>query len=169
MKNVPFYARYITESRIGTKPIELTDEPKGHKLQAYGYRYSPGSDADGKLPYECCVVDPVAADIVRQIFQMYAVGSSANEIAASLNAAGVLGPRGLKWLDTSIRGHVTRGTGILNNRLYIGEVAITGHPERHYVPSLRIVSDELWRQVKERQDALLGEVLSTAFPRGKQR
>ena len=155
MKNVPFYARYITGSRIGTKPIDLTDEPKSHTLQPYGYRYSRGSDAEANFLYGFRVVDPVTADVVRHIFQMYAVGLSAKEIAAGLNAQGVPGPRGLQWRDTAIRGHVSSGTGILNNRLYIGEVTIPGHPEPVYIPSLRIVSDELWRQVKERQHAVL--------------
>lgn len=37
-----------------------------------------------------------------------------------LNKEGVPGPLGRAWGDTSIRGHVTRDTGIVNNALYAG-------------------------------------------------
>ena len=154
MKNVPFHARYITESRIGTKQVELPEESMRHKLHSYGYRYSGGGDIKSNFIHGSKGVDPVAASIVERIFQMYADGLSPHQIAATLNAEGVPAPPGSKWRDTVIRGHAIRGTGILNNRLYIGEVTILGHPEPVYVPGLRIVSDELWRQVKERQDVV---------------
>jgi len=40
--------------------------------------------------------------------------------ATQLNEEGIPGPRGAQWRDTTIRGHVTRGTCILNNELYLG-------------------------------------------------
>ena len=43
-------------------------------------------------------------------------------IARRLNQEGVPGPHGRQWRDTAIRGHVTRGTGILNNELYVGRL-----------------------------------------------
>lgn len=77
----------------------------------------------------------------------------------------------MKWRDTAIRGHVSRGTGIPNNESYIGRMVWN---KRNYcknpkterrtarvndasewvladVPEMRIVSDELWQRVKERQ------------------
>ena len=88
-----------------------------------------------------------------------------------LNAEAVPGPDGRPWIDTTIRGQVDRGTGILNNTLYIGRlvwnrcsyvkdprtgkrVARLNPPEQYEtveVPDLRIVDDELWQAVKARQ------------------
>lgn len=39
-----------------------------------------------------------------------------------LNAAGIDGPRGGAWSASTINGNWTRGTGILNNELYIGRL-----------------------------------------------
>jgi hypothetical protein len=154
MKTVPFSAHDTTDNRIRPASSHHPDGRARHKPAPYGYRQSRGSGAKGTFIYEFPVIDPVAADVVRRIFQMYADGSSPKQIAASLNEQGVPGPRGSRWRDTAIRGHVGRGTGILNNPLYIGEVTASGHRDRLYVPDLRIVGDELWRQVKERQDAV---------------
>jgi site-specific DNA recombinase len=38
------------------------------------------------------------------------------------NAEGLPGPFGQPWRDTTIRGHFTRGTAILNNEMYIGRL-----------------------------------------------
>lgn len=81
------------------------------------------------------------------------------------------GLRGRAWGDTSIRGHVSRGTGIINNELYAGILVwnrqrfvkdpTTGkrisrpNPESQWirteVPHLRIVDDELWNAARVRQ------------------
>ena len=39
-----------------------------------------------------------------------------------LNEEGIPGPGGRPWGDTTIRGQVDRGTGLLNNTLYIGRM-----------------------------------------------
>ena len=44
-------------------------------------------------------------------------------MAKALNAEGVLCPEGRLWQDTTIRGQKERGTGLLNNTLYIGKIA----------------------------------------------
>ena len=54
--------------------------------------------------------------------QDYAAGASPRAIARQLNAEGIPGPHGREWRDTAIRGHVLRGTGILNNELYVGRL-----------------------------------------------
>ncbi|WP_348634386.1 recombinase family protein [Xanthobacter flavus] len=92
-------------------------------------------------------------------------------IARTLNEEGVPGPAGKLWSDTTIRGHVKRGTGLVNNELYIGRLIwnrlryikdpSTGkrvsrlNPESEWiikdVPELRIVNDELWHSVRVRQ------------------
>jgi hypothetical protein len=83
----------------------------------------------------------------------------------------VPGPGGREWRDTTIRGQLDRGTGLLNNQVYAGwnvwnycssvkdprtgkKVARPNPPELREivpVPDLRIVSDELWEAVKARQ------------------
>jgi site-specific DNA recombinase len=88
-----------------------------------------------------------------------------------LNAEGVLGPGGRPWGDTTIRGQVDRGTGLLNNPLYVGRLewnrtsyvkdprtgrrtARVNAPNKREVvevPELRIVDDDLWARVKARQ------------------
>jgi site-specific DNA recombinase len=91
-----------------------------------------------------------------------------------LNAEGIPGPFGRPWRDTAIRGHITRGTGILNNELYIGRIVwnrqryvkdpVSGRRRSRTndrdrliieeVPDLRIVDDELWAAVKQRQASI---------------
>jgi site-specific DNA recombinase len=81
------------------------------------------------------------------------------------------------WNDSTIRGHLKRGTGIINNELYIGRLVwnrqrfvkdpSTGrrvsrmNAESEWivaeVPELRIIDDELWQAVKTRQ----GEIADT--------
>jgi site-specific DNA recombinase len=71
-------------------------------------------------------IDQAEALVVRRIFEEYAAGRSPRKIAMQLNAEGIPGPFGRPWRDTAIRGHITRGTGILNNELYVGRIVGTG-------------------------------------------
>ena len=57
-----------------------------------------------------------------RIFREYASGDSPKAIAKRLNAEQVEGPSGGHWGPSTIHGHASRGTGILNNRLYVGEL-----------------------------------------------
>jgi hypothetical protein len=119
-------------------------------------------------------INEAEALIVRRIFREFAAGRSPGAIATDLNREGVPGPLGRSWGDTTIRGHVSRGTGILNNELYAGVLVwnrqryvkdpSTGrrvsrpNPESEWirteVPDLRIVDDALWRAAKDRQAEL---------------
>src|SRR6185295_14358022 len=85
---------------------------------------------------------------------------------------------GRPWADTTIRGQAERATGILNNALYVGRLEwnrcsyikdpATGkrvarpNPKDLWevvgVPTLRIVTDELWDAVKLRQNEQSYEV-----------
>jgi site-specific DNA recombinase len=60
--------------------------------------------------------------VIRRIFRDFATGISPRAIAKTLNDEGVTGPEGKLWNDTTIRGHVKRGTGIINNELYISRL-----------------------------------------------
>ena len=111
------------------------------------------------------------AKVVRRIFEQYADGASPRAIASKLNAEGVPGPRGRQWIDTTIRGQVDRGTGLLNNELYVGRIVLnrtsyvrdpsTGKRLARLNPkddweestdeSLRIIDDTLWQRVKAQQ------------------
>ncbi|MFD1344556.1 recombinase family protein [Litorisediminicola beolgyonensis] len=114
------------------------------------------------------------ARVIRRVFTSFADGQSALAIARALNDEGIPGPRGKLWRDTSIRGHRRRGTGLLNNELYIGRLVwnrlrylkdpSTGkrvsrlNPDSEWitraVPELRIVEDALWDRVKARQNEI---------------
>ncbi|WP_420873500.1 recombinase family protein [Paracoccus yeei] len=99
---------------------------------------------------------------------------SAGKIAEALNIERIPGPRGGWWGTSTILGNRERGTGILNNELYVGRLVWnrlhfskdpdTGkrnsrlNPEDRVtavdVPHLRIIDDALWDQVKARQGAM---------------
>lgn len=116
-------------------------------------------------------INDVEADIVRRIFKEYATGRSPKQIVVALNNEGIPGPSGKAWGPSTIYGNRERGTGILNNELYIGRLVWnrlryikapdTGkrvsrlNPESEWiikdVSEMRIVDDELWTAVKERQ------------------
>lgn len=110
-------------------------------------------------------INETEAEVVRRIFRAYAAGKSAKRIAVELNEAGVPAPSGADWGFSTINGNPKRGTGILNNELYIGRLIWnrqrfvkdpdTGkrqarpNPESECVaqevPKLRIVDDALWQ------------------------
>jgi len=116
-------------------------------------------------------IDEAEAEIVRRIFREFAAGTSPRAIARRLNEDGIPGPKGKLWTDSVLRGHAKRGTGLLNNELYIGRqvwnrqrflknpdtgkrVARLNPPEEWItveVPELRILDDELWQAAKARQ------------------
>jgi len=123
-------------------------------------------------------INLIEAAVVRRIFQEYAAGRSPLAIASTLNTEGVPGPGGRPWADSTIRGQVDRGTGLLNNALYGGRLEWnrggyvkdprTGkrvarpNPADKWevvaVPELRIVDDELWNKVKARQREVRNEI-----------
>jgi site-specific DNA recombinase len=148
---------------------------------AYGYKAADGG-GDGRGARR---IDPDEAAVVCRIFDEFAAGKSPEAIARDLNRQGVAGPAGRLWSNTTVRGQVDRGTGILNNSLYRGAIAwnrcaYTKNPktgrrvarpnppqkwERVEVPELRIVDDELWFSVKARQEAMreaMGKTLNQA-------
>ena len=141
---------------------------------SYGYDVVKKTDGNGEPLRGERRVNETEAQIVRRIFQAYAAGKSPKRIAHELNAEGVPGPTGKAWGPSTIYGNWRRGTGILNNELYIGRLVWnrlryikdpdTGkrvsrlNPESDWivqqVPELRIVEDELWSRVKDKQKAV---------------
>lgn len=140
----------------------------------YGYRAVASFTTKGEPVRGEREIDPVQAAIVRRIFEDYARGISPAKIAEQLNAEGLPGPRGGHWGASTIHGNPERGTGILNNELYVGRQVWnrlryvkdpgTGkrisrlNPEEDWVitdvPDLRIVDDALWQAARQRQGAL---------------
>lgn len=122
-------------------------------------------------------INQAEADIVRRIFEAYAAGTSPKAIAHKLNKEGVSGPSGKGWGPSTINGNWRRGTGILNNEMYVGRlvwnrqsfiknpdngkrVARLNPPSAWVIkdaPELRIVEQALWDQVKLRQQGLRKE------------
>jgi len=114
---------------------------------------------------------PTEAEVIHRIFRDYAAGLSPKALAKRLNSERCPGPGGAPWNPSTIHGNPARGTGILNNELYIGRLVWnrlryvkdpdTGkrvsrqNPPSEWVttavPELRIVDDELWNHVKTRQ------------------
>ena len=140
----------------------------------YGYDVVKLHDDAGELVRGERSIDRAEAGIVRRVFREFAQGTSPRAIARRLNEDGIPGPKGKLWSDSVLRGHAKRGTGLLNNELYIGRlvwnrqrfmknpdtgkrVARINPPEEWIiaeVPELRILDDELWRAAKARQRAV---------------
>jgi len=143
--------------------------------------------------------DPEVDGVIRwrRIFEEHAVGRSSRTIAVGLNTDGIPGPSGNAWGHSTINGNRDRGTGILNNELYIGRLVwnrlryvkdpMTGkrvsrlNPEEDWiiqdVPEMRIVDQDLWDRVKARRKktgvdtrgkASRGDVPAAAAPRNSE-
>jgi DNA invertase Pin-like site-specific DNA recombinase len=161
-------------TRRGLEGRAIAGQPTGGR--AFGY--IPARDGTtGQLE-----INETEAAIVRRIFTMYADGVGPRTIAGTLNEEGVPSPGAhwkrterrtdRKWLASAIHGDVNRGTGILNNRRYVGVVlwgrsewkrsAADSSQRRHRLLAkgsahegaderLRIVPQSLWDRVKARQ------------------
>ena len=141
---------------------------------SYGYNIKKTFDAHGHILRGEREINDHQASIVLLIFEHYASGKSAKAIANIFNQEAIPSPSGRKWGQSTINGNRKRGTGILNNELYIGQLIwnrqkfiknpSTGkrvtrmNPEcewiRKNVPHLRIVPQNLWDAAKARQKSL---------------
>ncbi len=148
----------------------------------YGYdlvdeRASDGSPIRGQRS-----INSTEAIVVRRIFAEFTAGRSPKVIAHALNREIVPAPSGKAWGPSTIYGNWRRGTGILNNELYIGRLVWnrqhfvkdpnTGkrqarmNPKSKWVieevPHLRIIDQELWDRVKQRQEKTRSRVIKGA-------
>ena len=146
---------------------------------AYGYRTANRIDDRGQLIRGLREIDQDKAEIVRRIYSEFAAGISPKSIAERLNGDGVPAPQPRSgaasyWRASTIYGDRKRKNGILQNRLYIGELVlgrtrkvvdprtrkplIVANPESEWqvvpAPELRIVQDPLWQKVQD----VLGDV-----------
>ncbi len=137
----------------------------------YGYDVVKRFGEDGSPIRGEREINEFEANVVRRIFKDYCNGISPRAIAGALNSEGVKAPTGGDWGPSTIYGNRERGTGILNNELYVGRMVWnrlryikdpnTGkrvsrpNSEEKWVvkevPDLRIIEDELWDEVKRLQ------------------
>lgn len=135
---------------------------------SYGYDVVKRFDGNGEPIRGERTINEAQAEIVRRVFRDFARGISPDVIAQQLNTDGIAGPGGRLWSGGALRGHAKRGTGILNNELYIGRLVWnrqryikdprTGkrvsriNPASELivteVPELRIIDDALWQAGK---------------------
>jgi site-specific DNA recombinase len=138
---------------------------------AYGYVVVKKMAADGTPIRGEREINVEEASIVQRIFKEFAAGRSPRAISHDLNAERIPGPNSGAWGPSTIHGNWRRGTGILNNELYVGRLIwnrqhfikdpTTGkrqarlNPESDWiiedVPGLRFIDDDLWQRVKDRQ------------------
>ena len=131
--------------------------------KVYGYDNHEVLSTEGHRLHVLRVVNPKEADLVRQIFDMYAAGLGITRIAKRLNADSVPAPRQSPrgWAPTAVR-------EILRRPLYKGEIVWNQHEkivrrgtkkrrqrnEKDWIrldaPDLRIISPGLWGTVQER-------------------
>jgi DNA invertase Pin-like site-specific DNA recombinase len=140
----------------------------------YGYDVVKKLNKAGEPEHGERRVNDEEAAIISYIFNEYATGKSPTAIAHALNKRNIPGPAGKAWGPSTINGNWRRGTGILNNELYIGRLvwnrlAYIKNPDTGKrvsrlnkksaliitdVPELRIIDQDLWERVKERQQDL---------------
>jgi site-specific DNA recombinase len=142
---------------------------------AYGYAVVRRFGDDGKPVTGEREIVPEKAAVVLRIFQEYAAGKSPLAICRGLEADGISSPSGKHyWSPSTINGSKGKHFGILNCQNYRGkmvwnrtqDVKEPGTNKRviriksedewvlHDAEHLRIVSDELWDTVKQRQASL---------------
>jgi hypothetical protein len=117
----PFAARHAVVNLIGLALIgaawaRQARIPGG---AAYGYDVVADRDASGGGRR---TINGAEAAIVRRVFEEDAAGAGPRIIAKRSNDEHVPGSGGREWRDTTIRGQVDRGTGLMNNTLYIGRL-----------------------------------------------
>ncbi len=153
---------------------------------SFGYKMERHLRPDGTFTTGERSIDAQQAAVIQRIFTDYDRGKSARAIAIELNKEGIAPPRGgageqnATWSFSTISGNWKRGTGILNNELYIGRLVwnrqrfikdpATGKRQARpnppaawiteEVPELRIIADDLWLRVKRRQGAIRDDILT---------
>jgi len=139
--------------------------------KCYGYDVVRKMDGNGVPITGEREINEHQAATVKRIYKAYSEGKSPRAIAVMLNNEDIPAPSGKDWGASTIHGNKERGTGVLNNDLYRGKLVWnrlryikdpdTGkrvsrlNPENDWVstetPQLRIICNDLWQAVKERQ------------------
>jgi site-specific DNA recombinase len=113
----------LSELRDKTKRGQLGRARAGRIPGGLAYGYEVVAPPAGAKEAGERRILPAEAEAIRRVFREYAAGHSPRRIARQLNEDRVPGPNGRRWGDTTIRGQVDRGTGLLNNTCYIGRLS----------------------------------------------
>ena len=108
-----YLADLAQKTRRGLRAVVKDGRHTGGR--SYGYDLMNGKT--GELS-----INERESQIIRRIFAEYIEGQTPRQIAATLNKEGVSSPRGGKWNASTINGSRSRQNGILQNRLYIGQI-----------------------------------------------
>ena len=138
---------------------------------AYGYDLVRGFDPNGEPVRGGRTIKAAEAEIVREIFARYAAGEAPRKIAFDLNARRIPAPRGGAWSASTLNGNRARGTGILNNEMYIGRLvwnrlSYAKDPETGKRRS-RANAKTRWSQSRRRTSRSCRESSGTPSRRGK--
>ncbi|SNR44876.1 recombinase family protein [Puniceibacterium sediminis] len=182
--NALFLKQLAAKTRRGLEGRVHNGKSAGGR--SYGYRIDRQPLPDGTWTTGDLAIDAREKAVVQRIFKSYSLGKSARAIAVELNAAGIPSPRSGKgsgeWSFSTISGNWKRGTGILNNELYVGRrvwnrqrfvkdpatgkrQARPNPPEEwiiEQVGDLRLIDNDLWESVKRRQGAIRADMDDTA-------
>jgi len=112
-------ARYVKDLAKKTRRGQEGTVRSGRISGSVSYGYRKVFAADGKNGYREIV--PAEAKVVERIFREYVCGVSTMTICRKLNEEGVPGPRGKGWRLGTLTGTKGSSTGVLRNRLYVGE------------------------------------------------
>lgn len=108
------------------------------------------------------------AEVIQNIFESYLKGHSTHKICQTLNQQGTPSPSGGKWHPSTLIGSHARGTGLLRQTLYMGEITFNRQkykkhptsgkrvsvmrPKEEWVkapaPELAIISEDLFNQAQ---------------------
>ena len=139
--------------------------------KAYGYDVVRELGEGGEPVRGNLTINEKETVVIRRIFQDYVDGKSPRAIAITLNHEGVAGPSNKGWTASTIIGNRKRGTGILNNQLYVGKriwnrLCYRRDPNTRKrvsqlnpradwlivdVPDLRIIENQTWVEVQALQ------------------
>ncbi len=155
-----------TQERVKRGQSEVLKDGRVCGSITYGHQKVKTEDGQNGLREK----HPEHAPIALNILEDFADGVTALKLCERLNGQGIKAPRGGKWRPAVLLGSEKYGSGILRNRMYIGEfvfrrtsrelIPSTGEtvtkPGRKIdqqviqLPDLRIASDELWDAVQAR-------------------
>ena len=173
--NALFLKDLAAKTHRGLKGRALAGKSAGGLT--YGYRAVIAFASGGEPIRGDRVIDEIEAETVRRIFRDYARGISPAKIAEQLNIETIPGPQGGKWGTLSVCGNRDRGTGILNNEIYVGRQIwnrlryvkdpVSGKRISRLnafqdwviteIPPLRIVNQDVWDAVRSRQGTLVSK------------
>jgi len=139
--------------------------------KCYGYDVVHRTNPNGGIDVGERKINEEQAQVVNRIFAEYLKGRSPKKIALGLNEDGIVSPSGKPWGASTIYGNRERGTGIINNELYIGRMIwnrlrYIKNPDTrkrvsrlnpkdewviHELPHLRIIEQKIWDLAKVKQ------------------